>query len=131
MMAIPASFVWCFAGISIVTLTNGADGIFIPIDAPVTWTYTVNNTGTAPLSDVWVTDDMLGNITFLKSGDINGDHVLDVGETWVFEKNGTAVAGILNNTGTVTSTYTDPMGSTVHPTSSDPTSYYSVQPGVQ
>lgn len=105
--------------------------MYVPANASVTWTYIVNNTGNVPLTNVQVTDDKLGIIAFLKSGDVNGDGVLDVGETWVFELNGTAAFGsVFNNTGTVTSSYTDPSGDTVHPTSSDPTSHYIAQPGV-
>ncbi len=54
--------------VSIVKETNGVDaddppGPFIPVGEPVTWTYTVQNTGNVNLSGVSVVDDPQGAIT--------------------------------------------------------------------
>jgi hypothetical protein len=49
----------------------------------VTYTYTVTNPGTLPLSDVSVTDDKIDTVTYV-SGDTNDDHLLQPGETWIF-----------------------------------------------
>jgi uncharacterized repeat protein (TIGR01451 family) len=51
--------------------------------ANITYRYTVTNTGNAPLSDIIVNDDRLGNIPYI-SGDNDGDYILDVEETWIF-----------------------------------------------
>ena len=110
-------------------MTNGADGLQLFTNSSVTWKYTVRNTGNVPLAHVAVVDDRLGSIAGPKSGDTDQDGVLGVGETWVFEANGTAQPGVYNNTGSVTSTYTDSTGVAVHPTSSDPSSYYATPAG--
>ncbi|MFM2076388.1 MAG: hypothetical protein RJA49_278, partial [Actinomycetota bacterium] len=57
-------FGWA-AAIDVVKRVNGrlapdAPGLFVPAGAPVVWTYTVTNTGFAPLLDVAVADDMQG-----------------------------------------------------------------------
>lgn len=49
----------------------------------VTYAVTVANTGTIAISDVVVNDPMLSNI-ILYSGDVNGNGVMDVRETWTF-----------------------------------------------
>jgi uncharacterized repeat protein (TIGR01451 family) len=53
----------------------------------IAYTYTIANAGNTPLSDVLVTDDPLGNITYeggYQSGDTNEDGILDLDETWIF-----------------------------------------------
>jgi hypothetical protein len=50
---------------------------------PVTYTYTLHNMGTVPVTDITMVGDTCSPIV-LSSGDTNGDHKLDVSETWVF-----------------------------------------------
>ena len=84
-------------GIDIETLTNGVDADTIA-DAPeiaagdtVTWTYEVTNTGDVAFAknEITVTDDQQGTITnIIDKG--NGDNILGAGETWIYQKTGTA-----------------------------------------
>jgi serine protease AprX len=102
--------------------TNGEDadtpiGPIINVGDPVTWTYTIANTGFFPLSDVAVTDDQ-GVTPAYVSGDTNGDNILQTYETWVFEASGTAVEGQYANTGTVSANHNST------PVSDDDTSHY-------
>jgi uncharacterized repeat protein (TIGR01451 family) len=50
---------------------------------PITYTYKVSNTENMPLSDVTVTDDSCGPVTYV-SGDKNKNEKLDQSETWTF-----------------------------------------------
>ncbi len=61
------------------------DRLVLPVGGgPVVFTITVTNPGVVPLSNVGVSEDILGsNIRFI-SGDINGDSKLDPSETWVY-----------------------------------------------
>ena len=88
------------SGVAIDTVTNGSDGAEILAGAPVTWTYSVTNTGNGPLWNVRVADDR-GFHAGLSNGD-NGNLLLDVGETWVFSASGTAEFGVNQNVGKVT-----------------------------
>jgi uncharacterized repeat protein (TIGR01451 family) len=49
----------------------------------VTYTYSVTNPGTVPLSNVSVTDNKCATVT-AASGDVNGDNILETGETWTY-----------------------------------------------
>ncbi len=77
----------------------------------IAWRYTVTNAGNTTLANVYVTDDngspgntaddfTLTRASGYVSGDTDGDSLLDVGESWIFEKAGTAVAGTYMNLGT-------------------------------
>ena len=50
---------------------------------PVTYTYTLRNIGTVPMSNVTAVDDSCSPVTFV-SGDTNNDSKLDVNETWTY-----------------------------------------------
>lgn len=50
---------------------------------PVTYTYTVTNIGTVPMTDITLLGDSCRPIVFV-SGDTNGDLKLDVGEQWIY-----------------------------------------------
>ena len=72
----------------------------IPVGNSVTWTYLVTNTGGLDLTNVVVTDNVLGTISnIIDMGD--GDGVLSPGETWVYSASGIATAGAYQNTGRV------------------------------
>ncbi len=50
---------------------------------PVTYTYTVKNIGTVPMSNVIVSDNACSTVGFI-SGDSNNDSKLDINETWTY-----------------------------------------------
>jgi uncharacterized repeat protein (TIGR01451 family) len=97
--------------IDIEKATNGEDADSAPgpglmEGANVTWTYVVTNTGNVNLSNIQVSDDMLGSITnIIDHGD--GDDILSVGESWTLEATGTASCGQYENEGSVTGDYND------------------------
>jgi uncharacterized repeat protein (TIGR01451 family) len=67
---------------------------------PVTYTYTLRNIGTVPVSNVTMVDDTCNPITLI-SGDTNNDAKLDVNETWISRCSTTLSA---THTNTVTAT---------------------------
>src|SRR5207247_1375608 len=94
--------------INIVKLTNNtnndvAPGIQLVAGATVTWTYVVTNPGNEPLKSVSVVDDHIGTLS-AHTGDANSNGLLDVGETWTYTANGTAVSGQYSNLGTAAGT---------------------------
>jgi len=50
---------------------------------PVTYTYTLSNIGTVPVSDVTLAGDSCSPINLI-SGDTNNDSILDLNEKWVY-----------------------------------------------
>jgi uncharacterized repeat protein (TIGR01451 family) len=72
----------------------------------VTYTYTVTNGGTAPLSAVMVTDTSCAPVTYV-SGDTNLNTLLDVPETWTFNCTATIT---VTTTNTATAQGIDPSG---------------------
>jgi uncharacterized repeat protein (TIGR01451 family) len=99
------------------------DGINIIAGTPVTWQYTVTNVGNVALSSISVTDSVSGvNPTYV-SGDTNGNHMLDLNETWVYKATGTAVLGSYSNIGTAKGSFTDTAGHTGTDTATDGSSY--------
>ena len=102
--------------------TNGEDaddppGPSIPVNATVNWTYNVTNTGLVPLFDIDLVDDINGAVSEPARGD-DGDGVLEAGETWVYEADGTAGAGGYENLATASGTF-----STATAEDSDPSHY--------
>jgi len=66
-----------------ISLTKTADKTQAFVGDNITYTYKVANCGNTPLSDIVLTDGMVGTATY-QSGDTNGDNRLDINETWVF-----------------------------------------------
>jgi len=74
--------------VAIVLRVNGEDaneppGLAIIPDEEATWTYEVTNPGTMPLTNVEVTDDLVGTGIHSPTGD-DGNDQLDPGETWTY-----------------------------------------------
>lgn len=87
--------------VSIVDITNVIYPLPMPIGGgSITFTYKVTNPGDPPLNDVVVSDDyckaMSGEL-----GDVNGNHLLDPGETWIYTCT-TAITKTTTHTATVT-----------------------------
>ncbi len=104
--------------IDIEKATNGQDadeptGPILYVGDTVTWTYVVTNTGNVDLTDVAVTDDILGDICTI------GD--LAAGATDTCEATGIAELGQYANLGTVTGHYA-PLRENV--VDKDPSHYY-------
>jgi len=101
------SYYECYGpAITIDKTTNGSDGLSITIGSAITWSYLVTNTGDMELTDIVVTDS--------KEGPVGTIPYLDVGESETLTLTGTAAAGLYENTGTATGTYTI---EDIHPTS--------------
>jgi hypothetical protein len=98
---------------------------------PVIWTYFVTNPGDAPLHDVTVVDDNGTpadtsddfNPEYV-SGDDNGDDLLDLTETWLYQATSTVKLGQYRNIGSVSGM--DPNGTEV--TDRDPSHHIGVFP---
>jgi hypothetical protein len=117
--------------IDIEKATNGEDadvptGPVLQVGDAVTWTYVVTNTGNVPLSNVVVTDDILGVIPGPDSGDTNNNGILETTEIWLYSANGIAVAGQYANLGDVVGT--PPIGPPV--ADEDPSHYFAEEPQV-
>jgi len=81
-----------------------------------------------PLSNVTVTDSILGTITGPASGD-DGDGILEVGETWVYLATGTFAAGQNTHTGSADGDFTPNGGTTIAaPTATNDANYVGVEP---
>ena len=108
------------------------DGLTVLKGDSLIWRYTVTNTGDKPLSDVSVSDSEAGVTPAYVSGDTNGNDMLDLTETWVFEATGgEAIQGLLN-TGTVTATGTgaDPATHSKTVTATDTSDYTGYDPAI-
>ncbi|QOZ46548.1 hypothetical protein XH89_26065 [Bradyrhizobium sp. CCBAU 53340] len=115
------------------------DGVTLAVGSPVTWTYTVTNTGNVGLSNIVVTDNQGVTVTPILSGghnigDTNHDNILDVTETWIYTAKGTAIdtsnlpGGEYQNIGTVTGDYVTKGkdATTTHVSDTDPSGYFGV-----
>ena len=124
--------------ITVVKTVNGQDANVAPgpnvtSGTPVTWSYAVTNTGDIGLMTVVLSDDILGDVTGkYASGDTNSNHVLDVGETWLYSVSGVAADGLHTNiatvTGTPTATGTSALPGTTPVSASDPANYTGISP---
>ncbi|TVS09681.1 MAG: hypothetical protein EA424_26610, partial [Planctomycetaceae bacterium] len=109
--------------IDIQKATNGEDadaptGPYILVGDAVTWTYVVTNTGNVALTDVVVTDDVLGAIGTIAS--------FAPGASKTLTANGTAEPGQYANLGTAIGT--PPVGPDVK--ASDPSHYFGAAPSL-
>lgn len=84
--------------IAIDKLTNGTDGSLIPVGSDVTWTYKVTNIGNLPLTNIKVTDDILGDIGTIASLSPGASETLTAPV-------GTAQLGYHDNIGTAVGEY--------------------------
>ena len=87
----PSHYFGVLPGILVQKSTNGEDadtpiGPAVEAGSAVTWTYTVSNPGNVALTNVaeTITDSVQDTPTYV-SGDTDGDGLLDVDETWIFE----------------------------------------------
>ncbi len=143
----PSNLIGSTPGINVVKTVNGDDantapGIYTTTGGALTWTYTVTNTGTVPLSGVAVSDDNGTPATgddfaaTYQSGDTNTNGLLDLGETWIFSATGTQPSGQYTNNSTATGTgpdTTNPDGTTTTGqtvTDGDPASSYGYVAGI-
>jgi len=104
-------------GISLIKMTNGEDansppGPYISVGGTVTWTYDVTNTGNVDLTNIQVTDDILGPIGTIP--------LLSPGQSEILTATGVASAGQYSNFGVATGT--TPSSSTV--SAEDASHYY-------
>lgn len=112
------------AAVALVKATNGADadappGPILAGGAPVTWTYTITNTGDLTLTDVIVTDSVPGVTPVYVSGD-DGDGQLAPDERWLYQAQGVATAGQYVNVGMVRGL--DPASNVI--SASNPSHYF-------
>ena len=114
--------------LSINKVTNGADEPEILAGSDFTWTYNVNNTGNVDISNINVTHEEGVPMSYV-SGD-DGDNILEVGETWIYERTGTATEGVYSNVGTVTGDYTNDNGITESLEASDSSDYFGAAPAI-
>lgn len=114
-----------------VTVSGAAegDGLTVLAGEAIKWRYTVTNIGNVPLSGVSVTDSDSAVTPAYVSGDTIGDGVLDQIETWIYEADGTAVAGSYGNTGTAAGSYAYGADQSSTATAEDASAYLGAAPG--
>jgi hypothetical protein len=121
----PSHYFGTTPGISLEKHTNGQDadsapGPSIAVGSAVTWTYQVTNSGDTSLSNIGVSDNMLGAVTTCPAT------TLAAGASMTCTVTGTAIVGQYSNVGTVTGT--PPTGTPV--TTTDPSHYLGTSPGI-
>ncbi|MHC9089507.1 DUF7507 domain-containing protein [Tenacibaculum sp. IMCC1] len=67
----------------------------------ITYSFTLTNTGNTTITNVVLTDSMLGGTITLASGDIDSDNQLDINESWSYTANYTITQANIDN-GSVT-----------------------------
>ena len=86
--------------IPLINVTKTPAPLTLTGSGQVMYTFVVTNPGEVALSSVSVTDDKVSPVSF-HSGDVNGDNLLQPGETWIFT--GTAsLSETTTNTATAT-----------------------------
>jgi uncharacterized repeat protein (TIGR01451 family) len=124
---------------SVQTTFDADDPASGPLVAPgssVLLTYTLTNPGNTGIANVSVSDPTHGTPTY-SSGDVDGDGILDVGETWVYTLTVTAPpSGTLTATGSVSGTGVPTVGTTglavpgAPVSASDPHSFQISEPSI-
>jgi hypothetical protein len=120
----PANYFGALGSIDIEKLVNGDDaddppGPFIPVGAPIEWTFVVTNTGNVPLTNVTVTDSK-GVAVSCPSTE------LAAGASFTCTASGTSEAGEYTNFGVATGE--TPDGIVVR--DEDPAHYFGDDPGI-
>ncbi len=86
-----------------INVAKSANPASLPVGGgSVTYLYTVTNPGNAELSNITVTDDKCGSVTFV--GGDNGDNKLAINETWIYKCTANLTA-TMTNTATATGIY--------------------------
>ena len=121
----PSNYYGATPGIHLEKSTNGDDadaapGPAIRVGDPVTWTFTVYNTGNTPLTGITVTDDHGVTVSCPSA-------TLAVGAQMECTASGTATLGQYENTATVVGT--DAAGTQL--SDSDPSHYFGVVSGIE
>ncbi len=139
----PSHYFGIEPSIDIEKATNGQDadtptGPLVTVGGAVRWTYVVTNTGSVPLTNVTVVDDLVAAAEI--DCDDTGSNViagpLASGESFTCVAEGTAVSGQYANLGAVTGTApstTDVDGNTVAGAvvaDDDPSHYFGIEPSV-
>ena len=121
------------AFLAVEKFTNGVDadlptGPHLLVGEPVTWTYTIRNTGVITVDNITLVDNRLlpGTIQCPAFPLLNNG--LPPTATLTCTATGIAVAGQYSNTATVTGIGYLPTKETINLTSSDPSHYLGVQP---
>ena len=90
------------SAIKIKSKINGDDasspaGAEVPLGEMINWSFEITNTAGTPLSGLEVNDSRFDVYPIYKSGDANGDVLLDPGEVWIFEAQSIAEEGSQKN----------------------------------
>jgi uncharacterized repeat protein (TIGR01451 family) len=112
------------------TLTIGKSADVASVAAAgdvINYTVTVENTGNVSLTSVSLADSLTGSLTThaeTAGAGVNGDDILDVGETWTYATSYTAQAsdfdGSIDNTATVDTAQTNPQSASASVTAAAP-----------